>query len=284
MAWHRQCQGKGRCFPPYARMSIRSRGTISGMARYRLYVDESGDHTYSFGHNPDTKYLGLTGVLLEDEYYRTTFHPQFESLKQRHFPHNPDEPLVLVRKHIINRKGKFGVLADPEKNSRWEKDFLEFLSNTQATIFAVVIDKERHLSAYGEAAYHPYHYSMNVMLQRLREHLHRHGGFADVMAESRGKTEDKELKNEYRSVWRDGTRYISGQEFQRVLTSNDLKIRKKESNTTGLQVADLIAAPSKMNIIISNNRPLMNQPSRFTRDINSHIRRNFNSCSQVFLG
>ena len=254
------------------------------MARYSLYVDESGDHTYSFDHNPDAKYLGLTGVLLEDEYYRTTFHPQLESLKQRHFPHSPDEPLVLVRKHIIQRKGKFGVLADPERKAGWEKDFLEFLLNVQATIFAVVIDKESHLSVYGEAAYHPYHYCMTVMLERLRGHLLYSGGCADVMAESRGKVEDEELKNEYRLVWRNGTRYILGQAFQEVLTSNDLKVRKKESNIAGLQLADLIAAPSKMNIIISKNRSLMNQPSRFTKDINSHIRRKFNRYGQVFLG
>jgi len=92
---------------------------------YRLYIDESGDHSYGkkelrglqiklkdktiavpFDHYPELekeekRYLGLTGCIIETEKYRSIFHPRFEELKQRHFPHNPDEPVILHRKDII---------------------------------------------------------------------------------------------------------------------------------------------------------------------------------------
>ena len=41
--------------------------------RYRMYVDESGDHVMdpSKWSSPDARYLGLTGVVIASETYRT---------------------------------------------------------------------------------------------------------------------------------------------------------------------------------------------------------------------
>ncbi|MEW6033601.1 MAG: DUF3800 domain-containing protein, partial [Chloroflexota bacterium] len=175
------------------------------MSLFRLYVDESGDHSYSSLHVPDNRYLGLLGIAIEQEYYRTTFHPTLEELKQNHFPHNPDDPVVLVRRLIMARKGPFGRLANPEKNIAWENGFLEFLTKARMILFAVVIDKKDHLARYGGGAYHPYHYCMMVMLERLRGFLHYCGGRADVMAETRGwKNEDKQLQLVYENIWEHG--------------------------------------------------------------------------------
>ncbi len=97
------------------------------MKRYRLYVDESGDHTFKYITDPAKRYLGLTGLFVEDEIYRTQFHPALQALKQTHFPHNPDEPLVLHRADIINQRGPFWRLRDPETERRFSEDFLAFL-------------------------------------------------------------------------------------------------------------------------------------------------------------
>jgi len=37
------------------------------MNRYRLYIDESGDHTYRDIEEPARRYLGLTGCWVEGE-------------------------------------------------------------------------------------------------------------------------------------------------------------------------------------------------------------------------
>ena len=254
------------------------------MKRYRLYIDESGDHTYATCSDPDARYLGLMGVLVEQEHYRTVFHPELERLKQQHFPHNPDDPIILVRQLVIGKKGHFGVLSDNARNSEWEREFLKFLVDMRAILFSVVIDKQTHLTQYGNSAYHPYHYCMTVMLERLRGFLSATGACADVMAESRGRIEDNELGAIYRSVWECGTRFISGGQFQQVLTSRELKLRKKDANIAGLQIADLIAAPTRKDIVLSQGRPLGNLPTRCTKEINSRIRGKFNSYGRHFLG
>ena len=45
--------------------------------RYRMYVDESGDHVMdpSKWSSPDARYLGLTGVVIASDTYRTRTHP-----------------------------------------------------------------------------------------------------------------------------------------------------------------------------------------------------------------
>lgn len=53
-----------------------------------MYVDESGEVVVDSGkwRNPEARYLGLTGVVIASETYRTRTHPEFEALKQEFFP------------------------------------------------------------------------------------------------------------------------------------------------------------------------------------------------------
>ncbi len=253
------------------------------MARYRLYIDESGDHTYSNLSLTSNRYLALTGVILESGYYRGIFHPNFEALKQSHFPYSPDEPVVLIRSAMVNRKGPFGVLKDQTKKTAWEQAFLSFIAGANFQIMTVAIDKQDHLSRYGGAAYHPYHYCLSLILERYIGFLKWWGGTGDVLAESRGKTEDMQLKRVYSDIWQSGTFYHSGGEFQQYLTSKELKLKKKEHNIAGLQLADLLAAPSKFDILTANNRQIIPPPSRYTQQIIQAIRSKYNPYGRNFL-
>jgi len=178
------------------------------MKRYRLYIDESGDHTYYELEDPAKRYLGLTGIFVESEYYRTTFQPEMERFKQKHFPHNPDEPVILHRADIIDRSGSFWRLRDTGKEQAFNKDSLQFIREQDYRIITVVIDKKTHIERYSNVAYHPYHYCLG-----------------DVLAESRGGTEDRQLKRAYQRLYREGT--WSSREpkfFQRALTSSEIKL------------------------------------------------------------
>ncbi len=92
---------------------------------YRMYVDESGDHTYT----GKERYLCLTGIVFESQYYKDTFHPTFQNFKQKHFPHNPDEPVVLHRRDILDKSGAFWRLRDKQKEKDFNKDFIDILIN-----------------------------------------------------------------------------------------------------------------------------------------------------------
>lgn len=251
------------------------------MKRYRLYVDESGDHTYYKLEDPARRYLGLIGIFIETEYYRTTFQPEVEGFKQEHFPYNPDEPVILHREDIINRRGPFWRLRDTEKERAFNEDFLQFIEEQDYCIITVVIDKKAHIERYGKAAYHPYHYCLAALLERYCGFLNFYNAQGDVLAESRGGTEDQQLKRAYQRLCREGTRQRDSKFFQRALTSSQIKIKPKSANIAGLQLADLLAHPSKQEILIEEQR-IDGSGDNFGKQICQCIQTKYNQ--QVYQG
>jgi hypothetical protein len=71
----------------------------------------------------------------------------------------------------------------------------------------------------------------------------------DVLAESRGCREDLQLKSAYKTVYKSGTRFREADFFQAVLTSKEIKIKRKTENVAGLQLADLFAYPARRQIL-----------------------------------
>ena len=251
------------------------------MKRYRLYIDESGDHTYYELEGPAKRYLGLTGIFIEGEYYRTTFQPEMEILKQKHFPHSPDEPVILHREDIINRRGPFWRLRDKAKEHAFNEDFLEFIKEQEYRIITVVIDKKTHTERYGEAAYHPYHYCLTILLERYCGFLNFSDAEGDVMAESRGGSEDRQLKEVYRVTYRVGSQWRGAGYFQRALTSSEIKVKPKSANIAGLQLSDLLAHPSKHETLIEEQR-IDDPGDNFGKQICQYIQAKYNQ--QVYQG
>jgi hypothetical protein len=69
------------------------------------------------------------------------------------------------------------------------------------------------------------------------------------MVESRGKQEDKKLKTYYESIYLTGSLNRPDSFFQKALTSGQLKLEKKENNIAGLQLADMLAQPTKQDVL-----------------------------------
>lgn len=245
---------------------------------FRLYIDESGDHSYGkrelkklqlktkegiidFSrdyypelHKPDKRYLGITGCIIEKEMYQSAFHPKMEKLKKRHFTFDIDDPLIFHREDIINKRGRFWRLRDSEKESYFNSDLLTFFRDMDYTVIAVVIDKKTHIERYQAFAYHPYHFCLAAILERYCGLLHFYNARGDVMAESRGGSEDKQLKEAYRKIYEGGTQFRHSDFFQGVLTSKEIKIKSKAANIAGLQLSDLLAHPLKQQILKENGR------------------------------
>jgi hypothetical protein len=79
------------------------------------------------------------------------------------------------------------------------------------------------------------------------------------MAESRGGREDVRLKDSFNRLWEIGTEFVAPARFQSRLTSRQLKVKSKINNISGLQLADLLAYPSRNEILKENGmlaRPL----------------------------
>ena len=137
---------------------------------YRLYIDESGDHTYGrkekqpfiirhkdkiiadlqIDHYPqlekdDKRYLGLTGCIFKIEYYREHFKPTFEAFKRDFF--DPDEQVILHAKEIMQRRGAFHILRNVETATRFDAGIIDLIANADYTIINVVIDKRNDSEA-----------------------------------------------------------------------------------------------------------------------------------------
>ncbi|MEL7604387.1 MAG: DUF3800 domain-containing protein, partial [Bacillota bacterium] len=103
--------------------------------------------------------------------------------------------------------------------------------------------------------------------------LHYGGYRGDVMVEKRGGEEDKKLMDSYNRLYEHGTDDISKEVWQNRLTSNQLKLRDKQANITGLQLADLIAHPSRREILIENQL-LEDKRDTFSDQICAILRKN----------
>lgn len=220
--------------------------------RFRLYIDESGDHVFRDTDSPSHRYLCLLGCWFKGKDYKT-FHRELEQFKQQHIPHSPDEPVILHREDIVNRRKSFWRLRDPLRAEAFDADLLELIDRTPFRMFAVVIDKKALRARYPAPA-HPYHLSLGFMLQRYCGYLNYVNRVGDVMAESRGGQEDRLLKSSYEYVYTRGIWITRSAVFQCALTSKSLKLKRKTDNISGLQLADLLAHPVRRGMLIESQR------------------------------
>jgi hypothetical protein len=222
------------------------------MALYRLYADEVGNHDMTHADDPNQRFLSLTGVILESEYTLRVLQPEMDQIKREFFQRDPDEPVILHRKELVNKRPPFHPLRDPAIEQRFNTMLLAAMARWDYRVVTVVLDKRAHRDQYQVWHYHPYHYCLAVLLERFVLFLHYGGHRGDVMVESRGGREDSKLKESYARLYERGTDNIPPQRWQERLTSRELKVRPKSANVVGLQLADLIAHPSRREVLIEH--------------------------------
>ena len=70
------------------------------MDKYRIYIDEVGNHDLKNVENPNQRYLSLTGVIFELDYVAKVLFPRLEAFKVKYFKSHPDDPTILHRKEL----------------------------------------------------------------------------------------------------------------------------------------------------------------------------------------
>jgi len=248
--------------------------------RYRLYLDESGDHVFREVMETAHRYLCLLGCWFHNPDY-LTFHEALEALKARWLPHHPDDPVILHREDMLNARKAFKALRDPTVRTEWDEGLLKVIWQAEFRLVAVVIDKLSLRKAYGDAAAHPYHLALGFMLQRFAGYLNHINRVGDVMAESRGGTEDRLLKESYSRVYERGVWMTPAHRFQAALTSRELKLKNKSANISGLQLADLLGHPVKQQVLRQNGM-IPEEAAPFARRLMEVVESKFNR--QLYTG
>lgn len=211
------------------------------MAQYVMFVDETGDHNLQ---NIDDNFplFCLCGCIFEKEYYHATARPLIDSLKIR-FWNSTD--VILHSRDIRRQQEAFRFLKDRDRREEFYEALNELVRQLDFFIIAVAILKHEILSQYGDQAKHPYHLALEFMMERFVLTMRREGEGSEghIIAESRGKVEDRLLKEEFFRLKTEGSYY---QSFEEITT---LWTEKKRKNIAGLQIADLVAYPIARKIL-----------------------------------
>lgn len=222
-----------------------------------VYVDESGDHGLE-GMDLSYPMFVLAFCIFRKADYVTQIVPPFQSLKFKYFGH---DLAVLHEREMRKQEGMFRILRDRSRRTSFMDDINRLVAEAPFVVVAAVIDKAKLKSQYARPT-NPYHLALEFCLERLQYFLSdvkATPGKVHIVFESRGAREDGQLELEFRRVCSSNR---SGDElpFEPVFAS-------KGSNSTGLQLADLVARPIGLHVL----RP--SQPNRAYEIIKTKLRR-----------
>jgi Protein of unknown function (DUF3800) len=209
---------------------------------YIMYVDESGDHGLT-SIDSDYPIFVLSFCLFKKNDYAQVVLPAFTNFKFKYFQH---DQVILHERDIRRAYGEFRILQNPQVRSPFLTDLSNLVKQTPFILFASVIRKDRLRSNYVIPA-NPYNLALAFGLERVFLHLkkseHCKEGTLQCVFEERGKKEDADLELEFR---RTCARNATGN----VLPFN-VQFANKQTNSAGLQLADLTARPIGRRILNS---------------------------------
>jgi len=235
----------------------------------RLYIDEVGNHAINESLPENERYLTLFGVWTSFDSMVNTIQREMADIKLEFFQADPDTPVIFHRKDIARFRGPFAILyKDKDLRLRFGDRMLKAYEDWQYTVAAVTIDKLEHLKKYRVWRHAPYHYCLEVLLERYVLALQAEGRRGDVMIEARNPTLDGKLKASFRRIYEDGTSQLPPELMQSHLTSSEIKLKKKSANIAGLQLADLLAHPAFYDVLVEFGI-LEKQESEYGRKVSS---------------
>jgi hypothetical protein len=204
-----------------------------------MYLDESGDHNLR-RINPIFPVFVLGGVIVDRAYSREVVLPAIQAFKRRHFEH---DDVVLHTVEMAKGRGKFGFLADPGRRAAFYLELNELVNALEFQVIACVIRKDKHLERYGAHAVDPYHYSLEILVERFCRELGEDYDSGFICAEKRNPGLDKELLAAWEELLRNdvGTGFVSSRAIDERILGLDLK--DKTSRVVALELADLVVTP-----------------------------------------
>jgi len=213
---------------------------MSAFSDYIVYVDESGDHGLG-SVDPNYPVFVLAFCIFHKRYYSETVVERLQKFKFKHFGHD----LAILHEHEIRKeKGAFSIFKNRDHKNRFIDELSGIVENSNFVLVSCVIEKHRLRERY-EVPSNPYHLALAFGLERIYRFLEEKGQqdrLTHIVLERRGRKEDDELELELRRVC-DGANW-----FRKPLPFTAVFADKKV-NSTGLQLADLVARPIGLRVL-----------------------------------
>lgn len=207
---------------------------------YIVFVDESGDHGLT---SVDKNYpmFVLAFCLFKKDAYIQLVTPALQSLKFHFWGHDEQ----VLHEHEIRKPNKnYSFLFDATKRNAFIHAINKLISEMPFQLVAAVIRKLELNRQYVKPS-NPYELALEFGLERMYLELCAHGQtdrLTHVVVEKRGSREDSQMELVFRRIC-DGVNALGKKlPFELVMVP-------KTANSTGLQIADLVARPIGINVL-----------------------------------
>lgn len=201
---------------------------------YIIYVDESGDHGL-VSIDPSYPVFVLAFCIFEKATYGGSIVPAVLRFKYRYFGHDS----VILHSHDIRKaRSDFRILLNADVRAAFMDDLTDLVARADFTVIASCIHKARLASQYVRPD-NPYDLALGFCMERAHRHLAALGQThrtTHVVFERRGAREDRDLELTFRRI-RDGANAVG------PMPDLEIVFADKRHNSTGLQLADLVAHP-----------------------------------------
>ena len=216
-------------------------GGIPDFSDYIVFVDESGSPTLT-AVDPDYPIFVLVFCVVNKWIYADKIQPAVKRLKFEYFGH---DMTVLHSHEIRNAKGEFRNLLNANVRQKFLGAIDDLITKAVIHLIAQVVDK-RDWNRRVDTIFDPYHVALRLCLSQLGRFLAgngQDGKLTHIIAESRGKNEDRELDLEFHRFYNEMVIGTVGTTPWSTGTRLDLKFAEKKINSAGLQLADLVGYP-----------------------------------------
>lgn len=230
-------------FPPQATAPVEDETPLanaSGFSNWVVYVDESGNYntdTYS----AEYPVFVLAFCIFHKDNYVSNVVGALERFKFEYFGHD----LVVLHEREIRKE--IGAFQFP--NKKYKQNFIgalhAIMDNSNFITISCSTDKRKLFENNLEIGDNLYHVALAFCLESLFDLMkekRQEDRTTHVIFESRGKKEDKDLELEFRRI-------CDGANDKRRRFPFDIIFADKKANSTGLQIADLVARPIGLHVI-----------------------------------
>ncbi len=214
---------------------------------FLVFVDESGDHGLA-RVDPGYPIFVLAFCLFAKDDYIERIASALQHLKFRFWGHDEQ----VLHEHEIRKPNKYyGFLFDPAKRTEFLDAINKLVDEASFQLVAAVIRKLEFRNQHALPG-NPYDLALQFGLERIYLELNRRGQagkITHIIVEKRGEKEDNQLELAFRRICAGANALNQRLPFELVMIP-------KASNSTGLQIADLVARPIGIKVL----RPA--QPNR----------------------
>ncbi len=223
---------------------------------YTLYMDECGSHVTS-PINSTFPVFCLSGVVIADDDY-LQMDRNWKNWKQKVLG---SWDVIVHEPDVRHRTHKFRG-ETPEHGDQIEDSLDEFLADAGFLTIAAAVDLRAFVEAHPTERvdeYLPkscYLMCIDLLLERFIHFLQHQASDArgNVVAESRGAKEDALVHAEFIRLHLEGTQFVSESYFRNQLRPY-VEFFRKRRNSSGLQLADLVARPIAEKILRPQTTP-----------------------------